>query len=93
MQAVSERAADRAAPMPDIKISARQTFGIDTDTFSGDSGAPVFDRKTQCIAGVFGGGEDDQLVTSVEDAWHTMALVEAAFESAAAPATTVKAEF
>ncbi|MFO1135811.1 MAG: cobaltochelatase subunit CobS [Rhodoblastus sp.] len=31
MQAVSERAADRAAPMPDIKISARQTFGIDTD--------------------------------------------------------------
>ena len=41
----------------------------------------------------FDSGEDDQLVTSVEDAWHTMALVEAAFESAAAPATTVKAEF
>ena len=31
MQAVSERAADRAAPMPDIKLSVRQTFGIDTD--------------------------------------------------------------
>ncbi|MCB1523518.1 MAG: hypothetical protein KDJ23_05410, partial [Rhodoblastus sp.] len=30
MQAVSERAADRAAPMPDIKLSVRQTFGIDT---------------------------------------------------------------
>jgi len=31
MQAVSERAADRAAPLPDIKMSVRQTFGIDTD--------------------------------------------------------------
>jgi len=31
MQAVSERAADRAAPMPDIKLSVRQTFGIDSD--------------------------------------------------------------
>ncbi|HMN71172.1 MAG TPA: cobaltochelatase subunit CobS [Rhodoblastus sp.] len=31
MQAVSERAADRVAPMPDIKLSVRQTFGIDTD--------------------------------------------------------------
>lgn len=39
----------------------------------------------------FASGEDDRLVTSVEDAWHTMALVEAAFESAAAPATAVKA--
>lgn len=39
----------------------------------------------------FASGEDDRLVTSVEDAWHTMALVEAAFESAAAPATPVKA--
>lgn len=37
-------------------------------------------------------GEDDVLVTSVEDAWHTMALAEAAFESAAAPATPVRAE-
>lgn len=48
--------------------SARPSFGIDTDTFSGDSGAPVFDRKTQCIAGVFGGGEDDQLV-AVQASW------------------------
>ncbi len=31
MQAVSERAADRVAPLPDIKLSVRQTFGIDTD--------------------------------------------------------------
>jgi predicted dehydrogenase len=35
--------------------------------------------------------EDTTLVTSVEDAWHTMALAEAAFESAARPATPVKA--
>ena len=37
----------------------------------------------------FAAGEDETLVTSVEDAWHTMALVEAAFTSAAAPATPV----
>lgn len=37
----------------------------------------------------FAAGEDDSLVTSVEDAWHTMALVEAAFRSAAEPATPV----
>lgn len=35
-------------------------------------------------------GEDKTLVTSVEDAWHTMALAEAAFESAARPATPVR---
>lgn len=39
----------------------------------------------------FAAGEDDRLVTSVEDAWHTMALAEAAFESAAEPATPVQA--
>jgi predicted dehydrogenase len=37
-------------------------------------------------------GEDAVLVTSVEDAWHTMALVEAAFVSAAAPATPLEAK-
>ncbi|MNY70174.1 hypothetical protein D3C86_2082540 [compost metagenome] len=37
----------------------------------------------------YAAGEDASLVTSVEDAWHTMALVEAAFRSAAAPATPV----
>jgi len=37
----------------------------------------------------FGAGEDATLVTSVEDAWHTMALVEACFASSAAPATPV----
>lgn len=36
-------------------------------------------------------GEDAVLVSSVEDAWHTMALVEASFESASAPATAVRA--
>lgn len=39
----------------------------------------------------FAAGEDKVLHTSVEDAWHTMALAEAAFESAAAPATQVQA--
>lgn len=38
----------------------------------------------------FASGEDDRLVTSVADAWHTMALAEAAFESAARPATLVR---
>ncbi len=38
----------------------------------------------------FAAGEDEMLVTCVEDAWHTMALVEAAFDSAAAPATPVR---
>jgi predicted dehydrogenase len=35
----------------------------------------------------FAAGEDAELVSSVEDAWTTMALVEAAFTSSAAPAT------
>ncbi|WP_422041265.1 Gfo/Idh/MocA family protein [Roseibium sp.] len=34
-------------------------------------------------------GEEGSLVSSVEDAWHTMALVEAAYESSAAPATPI----
>lgn len=34
----------------------------------------------------FAAGEDKELVSSVEDAWHTMALVEAAYRSSAAPA-------
>lgn len=38
----------------------------------------------------FAAGEDENLVTSVEDAWHTMALVEAAFQSAATPATPIE---
>jgi hypothetical protein len=37
----------------------------------------------------FASGEDPKLVTSVADAWHTMALVEACFTSSAAPATPV----
>lgn len=35
----------------------------------------------------FASGEDTELVSSVEDAWNTMALVEALYESSAAPAT------
>ncbi len=35
----------------------------------------------------FASGEDEDLVSSVEDAWNTMALVEAAYQSSAAPAT------
>jgi len=35
----------------------------------------------------FAAGEDAELVSSVEDAWNTMALVEAAYRSSAAPAT------
>ena len=31
MQAVAEKTAPRTAPLPDIKVSARQLFGIDTD--------------------------------------------------------------
>ena len=38
----------------------------------------------------YAAGEDEKLLTSVEDAWHTMALAEAAFVSAAAPATPVR---
>jgi predicted dehydrogenase len=40
----------------------------------------------------FAAGEDPMLLTSVEDAWHTMALVEACFHSNALPATPVPAE-
>jgi predicted dehydrogenase len=39
----------------------------------------------------FASGEDARLITSVEDAWHTMALAEAAFTSASRPATPVEA--
>ena len=39
----------------------------------------------------FAAGEDKHLVASAEDAWTTMALVEAAFESSARPATPLRA--
>ena len=39
----------------------------------------------------YAAGADERLATGVEDAWHTMALAEAAFVSAANPATPVKA--
>lgn len=37
----------------------------------------------------YASGEDQMLVSSVEDAWNTMALVEAAYASTAAPATPI----
>jgi predicted dehydrogenase len=37
----------------------------------------------------YAAGEDPILHSSVEDAWHTMALVEACYRSNAAPATPV----
>ncbi|MGO4623121.1 Gfo/Idh/MocA family protein [Ensifer sp. 2YAB10] len=37
----------------------------------------------------FAMGEDQELIGSVEDAWQTMALVEAAYQSSAAPATAI----
>jgi predicted dehydrogenase len=40
----------------------------------------------------FAAGEDEEMVSSVEDAWHTMALVEAAYRSSAAPATPLAAK-
>jgi predicted dehydrogenase len=39
----------------------------------------------------FATGEDEELIGSVEDAWQTMALVEAAYQSSAAPATAIAA--
>lgn len=40
----------------------------------------------------FAAGEDAELVSSVEDAWNTMALIEAAYRSSAAPATPLARE-
>src|SRR3546814_8539886 len=37
-------------------------------------------------------GEDDRLATAVEDAWKTMALVEACYRAAAAPAYPIPTE-
>ncbi|MNJ02469.1 hypothetical protein D3C73_1624350 [compost metagenome] len=37
----------------------------------------------------FVSGEDPELIGSVEDAWQTMALVEAAYQSSAAPSTAI----
>ncbi len=45
-------------------------------------------RFTQVMR--FAVGEDDNLQGSAEDAWHTMALVEAAYDSAALPAHPIK---
>jgi predicted dehydrogenase len=44
-----------------------------------------------CNVQRFAAGEDDTLVSSVEDAFGTMALVEAAYKSSASPATPIEA--
>ncbi|MCK1484292.1 trypsin-like peptidase domain-containing protein [Bradyrhizobium sp. 193] len=46
----------------------RPSFGIDTDTSGGDSGAPVFDRASRCLVGIFSGGQRDTLSAS-EVSW------------------------
>ena len=38
----------------------------------------------------FASGEDSELISSVEDAWNTMALVEAAYKSSSQPATALE---
>jgi predicted dehydrogenase len=43
-----------------------------------------------CNVQRFAAGEDKVLVSSAEDAWSTMALVEAAYASSAAPATAIE---
>ena len=40
----------------------------------------------------FVAGEDDRLLTSVEDAWHTMALVEGLYDSDASRGTPLPAD-
>ncbi len=40
----------------------------------------------------YAAGEDAELVSSVEDAWNSMALVEAAYQSSASPATPLEAK-
>jgi hypothetical protein len=37
-------------------LNRRAYFGMDTDTFKGNSGAPVFAREKVCVVGVFSGG-------------------------------------
>jgi hypothetical protein len=44
-----------------------------------------------CNVQRFAAGEDDTLVSSVDDAFGTMALVEAAYKSSASPATPIEA--
>lgn len=40
-------------------LGKRPYFGMDTDTYRGNSGAPVFSRDGVCIIGVFSGGAAD----------------------------------
>lgn len=40
-------------------VQPRPFFGVDTDTFHGNSGGPVFSRNNTCIVGIFSGGAPD----------------------------------
>jgi hypothetical protein len=40
----------------------RPYFGLDTSTFDGDSGSPIFARGNECVVGIFSGGQRDTLV-------------------------------
>lgn len=40
-------------------LAERPYFGMDTDTYRGNSGAPVFLREEVCVVGVFSGGALD----------------------------------
>lgn len=58
-----------------FQTAMRPSFGIDTDTFAGDSGSPVFDRSTRCLVGIFSSGQRDTLAAS-ETSWreHEVAI-------------------
>lgn len=43
----------------------RPGFGMDSDTFSGNSGSPIFDRERMCLMGVFSQGIYDGLKNMV----------------------------
>jgi predicted dehydrogenase len=76
---------DYPAGEPDI-LEINTNEGWETVSLSGSWFTESFGNRMAQIQR-FVTGQDDVLVSSVEDAWHTMALVEAAYESSAAPAT------
>ena len=76
---------DYPAGEPDI-LEINTNKGWETVSLTGSWFTESFGNRMAQIQR-FVTGQDDVLVSSVEDAWHTMALVEAAYESSAAPAT------
>ena len=76
---------DYPAGEPDI-LEINMGEGWETVSLTGSWFTESFGNRMAQIQR-FVTGQDDVLVSSVEDAWHTMALVEAAYQSSAAPAT------